>query len=634
MRLWYREPANVWTEALPVGNGRLGAMVFGGVGIERLDLNEDTLWSGGPKDWDNPKAQVVLPEVRKLVSAGQYIEADMLCKEMMGPYTQSYMPLGSLYINMEYGDPVTDYHRELDLKTAIAKVSYRVGKVTYDREILASYPHQVIVLHLICDRPGMLSFTADLDSKLRHRTNHQGNTLILQGKCPSHVDPSYYDKDEPIIYSEEGMTFECHVEANVDGGTSWVEKNGLHVQGATAVTLVLSVATSFNGYDKSPSGEGRDPGRIAGNYLADALDRSYTEIRKRHIEDYQKLFGRVELELNSGSKKMDLPTDVLVKTHGAQAPGLVELLFQYGRYLLIASSRPGSQPANLQGIWNRDIRPPWSSNYTLNINTEMNYWPAEICNLAECHGPLLDFIQDLAISGAKTARINYGCSGWVAHHNADLWRQSAPAGDYGHGDPVWAIWPMGGAWLCQHLWEHYAFGGDETFLRERAYPVIKEAAIFYLDWLIDDEEGHLVTAPSTSPEHKFVTPEGQKAAVSMASTMDMCLLWELFTNCLEAAQVLDIDHDFQIEIKDACSRLYPICIGQYGQIQEWFRDFAEEDQYHRHVSHLVGLHPGRRITKEKTPELFAAAEKTLERLVVISQEEDARNFDENSDFVG
>ena len=613
MRLWYKEPANVWTEALPVGNGRLGAMVFGGVGRECLDLNEDTLWSGGPKDWNNPKAQAVLPEVRRLIFAGKYAEADILCKEMMGPYTQSYLPLGSLHISMEHDEIATNYHRQLDLKTAIAKVSYQVGKVTFNREILASYPDQVIALHLTCNRPRMLSFTVKLDSELRHKTYHHRNTLILQGKCPSNVDPNYYDKDQPISYLEEGMTFECQVEATADGGTLWVDEDELHVQGATAVTLMLSAATSFNGYDKSPSRAGKDPAVVARRYLADALNRSYAEIRQRHIEDYQRLFARVDISLNPGGEKIDLPTDALVQIHGAKATGLVELLFQYGRYLLIASSRCGTQPANLQGIWNRETRPPWSSNYTLNINTEMNYWLAETCNLAECHEPLLEYIQDLAITGSETARINYGCSGWVAHHNSDVWRQSAPAGDYGHGDPVWTMWPMGGAWLCQHLWEHYVFGGDEEFLRERAYPVMKEAAVFCLDWLIEDKEGNLVTAPSTSPEHKFVTPEGHRAAVSMASTMDICLLWELFTNCSEAAEVLGIDHDFQMELREARSRLRPICTGRHGEIQEWFEDFTEEDQYHRHISHLMGLHPGRRITKENTPELFAAAQKTLER---------------------
>lgn len=613
MRLWYKKPAVVWTEALPVGNGRLGAMVFGGVERERLDLNEDTLWSGGPKDWNNPKAQAVLPEVRRLILAGRHAEADTLCREMMGPYTQSYLPLGSLYVKMEHGDIATNYRRELDIETAIAKVSYQVGSATYNREVFASYPHQVIALRLMCDRPGMLSFKVKLDSQLRHKANHQRNTLILQGKCPSHVDPNYYDKDQPIIYSREGMIFECQVEAKTVGGAFWVDGDGLHVQGATVATVIVSAATSFNGYDRSPSMEGKDPTVPVRKYLTSALTRSYDEIRQRHIEDYQELFGRVELHLNPSSEKMDLPTDVLVRDYGVQAPGLVELLFQYGRYLLIACSRPGTQPANLQGIWNQETRPPWSSNYTLNINTQMNYWPAETCNLAECHGPLLDYIQELAVTGAKTARANYGCQGWVAHHNGDIWRQSAPVGDYGHGDPVWAMWPMGGAWLCQHLWEHYVFGRNETFLREKAYPVMKKAAMFYLDWLMEDEQGHLVTAPSTSPEHKFLTSQGEKAAVSMACTMDMSLLWELFTNCLEAAEALDTDHDFQIKLKDVRRRLRPISIGRHGQIQEWFADFDEEDRHHRHLSHLVGLHPGRQITKEKTPKLFTAAREALER---------------------
>ena len=308
-----------------------------------------------------------------------------------------------------------------------------------------------------------------------------------------------------------------------------------------------------------------------------------------------------------------MPTDQRISEFGAQDPGLVELLFQYGRYLMIASSREGTQPANLQGIWNKETRPPWSSNYTLNINTEMNYWLAETCNLPECHQPLLDFIGNLSVNGKSTAEINYGVRGWTAHHNSDIWAQSAPVGDYGHGDPVWAYWPMGGVWLCQHLWEHYAFGRDKAYLSEKAYPIMKEAALFCLDWLIEDQEGYLVTAPSTSPEHKFVSSDGEKAAVSAASTMDLSLIWDLFTNCLKAAEVLRVDEDFRSELTLARSKLFPLKIGQHGQLQEWYRDFEEEDMNHRHVSHLFGVYPGRQINEEVTPDLFAAARTSLNR---------------------
>ncbi|NMB45942.1 MAG: glycoside hydrolase family 95 protein [Firmicutes bacterium] len=611
MRLWYSQPACRWTEALPIGNGRLGAMVFGNVETERLQLNEDTLWSGGPKDWDNPGAKNVLPQVRHLILTGKYNEADQLCKQMMGPYTQSYLPLGDLCITMEHGNWAKNYQRELDITTAIAKVSYAIGEVIYTREVFASYPEQLIVMRLGVSQPGMLNFAVKLGSKLPHDTEAAGNLLTLTGRAPSHVDPNYYDRSQPIIYDEEGMAFACHLQVITEDGSIYTGVDNLRVEKATQVTLLLSMATSFDGFSKSPGKAGKNPIPVALRYLAGGVGKSYTQLRQEHIEDYQRLFNRVELHLSPSSEE-DLETDMMLRNGGNPHPHLVELMFQYGRYLLISSSRPGTQPANLQGIWNDDVRPPWSSNYTLNINTEMNYWLAETCNLAECHVPLFDFIADLAVSGHKTAMVNYGCRGWTAHHNADLWRQSAPAGDYGQGDPVWCLWPMAAAWLCQHLWEHYAFGGDEDFLRKRAYPLMKAAVEFYLDWMFE-HDGYLVTAPSTSPEHKFITTDEQKAAVSLASTMDMSLIWDLFTNSIEAAEILGCDQEFRLEVAKARSRLYPLKVGQYGQLQEWFLDFVDEDQHHRHVSHLLGLHPGRQITEASTPELFAAARHSLER---------------------
>lgn len=611
MRLWYSKPATKWTEALPIGNGRLGAMVFGGVERERLQLNEDTLWSGRPKDWDNAKAKEVLPEVRRLILAGKYSEADQMCKQMMGPFTQSYLPLGDLHIAMEHGGEVVHYRRELDLATAIAKVTYEIGQVVYTREVFASYPEQIIVMHLRASQPGMLTFMASLSSELQYETEGSGDLLTLRGKCPNHMDPNYYDSGRPVTYDGDVMSFACHLQVGTEDGIVHTDSGCVRVEKATSVTLLLSAATSFNGFDKSPGQAGEDPVSDASRHLARGSERTYEQLLQNHTEDYRGLFDRVELRLGSRGKE-DLDTDTLLRQRGHPDPYLAELMFQYGRYLLISSSRPGTQPANLQGIWNEHLRPPWSSNYTLNINTEMNYWLAESCNLAECHTPLLDFIEDLAVNGRKTAMVNYGCRGWTAHHNSDLWRQSAPVGDYGHGDPVWASWPMGAAWLCQHLWEHYAFGGDEVFLRERAYPLMKAASEFYLDWLFE-HEGYLVTVPSTSPEHKFITPDGQKAAVSMAATMDMSLIWDLFTSCIEAGDILDTDREFRKELGSALNRLYPMQTGQHGQLQEWFDDFADEDQHHRHVSHLVGLHPGRQITRESTPELFEAARCSLER---------------------
>jgi alpha-L-fucosidase 2 len=616
MKLRYIQHAKSWNEALPIGNGRLGAMIFGGIEEEHLQLNEDTLWSGAPKDFNNPQAKELLPKVRQLLFAEKYEEADLLCREMLGPYTQSYLPFGDLYIRFEHGVNVQSYERNLHLQTGTSHVEYVMDDVTYTREMFASYPDQVIVIRLQASKPGCLHFSAKLGCELRFQTTSEQNQLILRGICPEHVDPNYYHTEQPVVYGDprttDAITFEGRLGVKTEDGSVKVDHNGLHVTAATTVTLYFSAATSFNGFDKSPAKEGKNPSITAKAFLEAAMLRSFEELRDSHIEDYTALFDRVELNLGERIAPEDLPTDQWILNYGANDPKLVELLFQYGRYLMIASSRPGSQPANLQGIWNHQVRPPWSSNFTLNINAQMNYWPVETCNLSECHQPLFDYIEELAQNGKKTASVNYGCRGWTAHHNADLWRQSAPVGDYGHGDPVWAFWPLGGAWLSQHLWEHFNFVNNEAFLREKAYPIMKEAALFCLDWLIEDGKGNLVTAPSTSPEHKFVTPEGKLASVSMASTMDISLIWDLFINCIEASEVLQIDEELRKELAAAREKLLPMQIGTNGHLQEWFKDWEDEDPHHRHVSHLFGVYPGRQLTDSETKEYFDAARKSLE----------------------
>ena len=615
LQLWYARPAREWVEALPVGNGRLGAMVFGAVGRERLQLNEDTLWSGGPKDWNNPEARLVLPQVRELVARGAYVEADQLSKRMMGPYTQSYLPLGDLHLAFEHGDQASEYRRYLDLRSGVAGLTYQIAGVRYTREVFASHPNQVLVVRLAADRPGALSLTATLDSPLRHATVARGDALELLGRAPAHVDPNYYNRPNPVIYDGGGgggMTFAAQLRARATGGRVWVDEAGVHVGGAREVVLLLSAATSFSGFDRSPVSEGKDPAADARAQLRGAVRRSYAALKQAHVADHRALFDRVGLDVGPAAAAPDrLPTDQRVAQYGAADPHLVELFFHYGRYLLIASSRPGTQPANLQGIWNQEVRPPWSSNYTININTEMNYWPAETTNLAELHEPLLDFISQLAVTGRRTAEVNYGARGWVAHHNSDLWRQSAPAGDFGHGDPVWVIWPGGAAWLCQHVWDHYAFGGDREYLG-RVYPVLRGAAEFYLDWLIEDGQGRLTTSPSTSPEHKFVLPDGRRAAISAGATMDLALVWDLLTNTIDASEVLGIDEEFRQQVRHARGRLLPYRIGRRGQLQEWAEDWPDAEPQHRHLSHLFGLHPGRQITPERTPELFAAVRRSME----------------------
>jgi alpha-L-fucosidase 2 len=618
LTLWYRRPAQQWVEALPVGNGRLGAMVFGGVERERLQLNEDTLWTGGPRDWNNPNAPKALAEVRRLVAEGKYVEADRAARGMQGLYTQSYAPLGDLVLTFEHGNASRGYRRQLDLQSAIAAVRYRIGDTNYVREVIASHPDQAIVVRLSADRPGMITFTATLDSLLRHDVQQDGDVLKLAGRAPAHADPSYFDSGKtPIVYrDDDGMSFEARLSAVASGGRTWVDRAGLHVRGADEVVLRLAAATSFNGYDKHPVREGRAPGPLATAQLRAASAKPWAALRDAHVAAHRALFDRVSLELVSATppekSPQDLPTDERINSLGAKDLALVGLLFQYGRYLLISSSRPGTQPANLQGIWNEETRPPWSSNYTININAQMNYWPAESTNLAELHEPFIDFIERVAVNGHRTAQVNYNARGWVAHHNSDIWAQSAPVGDFGKGDPVWANWSGGSAWLSQHLWEHYAFGGDVQYLRTRAYPVMKAACEFYLDVLTPNAKGQLVTLPSASPELKFKVAGGGTAAISAGVTMDRALVWDLFTNTIEASTVLGTDAAFRERLRQTRARLIPYQVGKRGQLQEWAEDFEEEDPKHRHFSHLFGVHPGREITREGTPQLYAAARRAME----------------------
>ncbi|AIQ51474.1 glycoside hydrolase family 95 protein [Paenibacillus sp. FSL R7-0331] len=616
MNIQFATPAVYWTEALPAGNGNLGAMVFGGIEQEKIALNEDTLWSGYPREWNNPEAKEVLPEVRALIAEERYSEADRLCRKMLGPYTQSYLPLGNLNIMMEHGKPVHrgSYSRKLDLSSGVISIKYEIGGVQYTREVFASHPDQVIAVRLTASREGALSFRAGLDSQLRYRALPEQDQYTIAGHAPEHVDPNYYQTAEPVSYGDpetaKSLRFHGRLAAVLDGGTLRAGAEGLHVSGATSVTLYFSAATSFDPLLRAGSPD-RNPGEVTAGMIRAVCRKAYAGVLEDHVLDHRSLFDRVKLHLGASTAPADLPTDRRIAEYGSSDPGLVELLFHYGRYLLIASSRPGTQPANLQGIWNQETRAPWSSNYTLNINAEMNYWPAEVCNLAELHEPFIDYIGALAVNGRKTAEVNYGARGWVAHHNSDLWAQTGPAGAYGDGDPVWAFWPMGAVWLTQHLWEHYLFGGDGDYLRNMAYPVMKDAALFCLDYLIENEAGELMTSPSTSPEHKFHAGGGLHA-VTAAPAMDLSLIAELFGNCQEAALLLEIDEEFAALLQRTKERLQPLRIGAQGRLQEWSEDYQEEDVHHRHVSHLVGVYPGRLISEKSSPELFQAARTALE----------------------
>jgi alpha-L-fucosidase 2 len=629
--LWYPRAASRWVEALPVGNGRLGAMVFGGVNVERLQINDDTLWSGGPAAWDPPAAREAVAAIRRLTLEGRLAEADTESRRLMGAYTQSYLPLGDVWLTFEHGNVAADYRRELHLGDAISTVRYRVGGVRYTREVIASHPAGVIAVRIAADRPGFVTFDVSATSPLRHTVAVDERRLRLRGEAPAHVEPSYYATDRPVLYGRAGgepggrwsgatprplgarrtlpgMRFELAAGLVTDGGTVRENGAGLRVEGADAATLVVATATGFNRFDTDPALDGRDPGPIVVRQVEQAAATAWPSLREAHVNDHRALFGRLVLELPAPPAE-DLPTDRRIRRGGADS-GLVELLVQYGRYLLIASSRPGTQPANLQGIWNEDVRAPWSANYTININTQMNYWPAETAALPELHEPLLAFIGDLAVTGARTASAVYGTRGWTAHHNSDLWRHSAMVGDWGQGDPVWATWMMGGPWLAQHLYEHYLFGGDLGWLRGRGYPLLRGSAEFCLDWLVDDGRGQLVTAPSTSPENRY-RRQGTPGAICAGAAMDLGLIRDLFAATADAAEALGMDAPFRRQLLDARAKLRPYRIGSKGQLLEWDEEYEEVEPGHRHISHLYGLHPGRHITAA-TPALFAAVRRSHE----------------------
>lgn len=617
LKLWYKQPARTWNEALPIGNGRLGAMVFGGVQEELLQLNEETLWSGGPTNTNpNPFAPQLLPEIREALFAGNYKLAEELTTKLQGLYTESYEPLGDVRIrlNLPEGSSPENYKRDLDIASAVATTSFKVNNVTYTREMFASYPDQVIAIRLTSSVKNMLQFSVNAVSQLYYQTQPQGNDgLLLSGKAPSHTDPSYQQSGElPVVYNDptgcRGMRFALQIKAITTDGKVSTDDNGLHVNGATEVTLLISAATSFNGFDKCPDKDGKDEKALAGNYLTNASAKDYASLKKAHVTDYKKYFDRVSLSLPG--KIPDVPTDKRMRLYaeGAMDHGLEVLYFQYGRYLLISSSRPGGVAANLQGIWNHHVRPPWSSNFTTNINTEMNYWMAETCNLPEFHEPLLKLIRNVAATGKETARNFYNASGWTMHHNTDIWATTNPVS----GSPMWANWPMGGAWFSQHLWEHYQFNGDLKYLNDFAYPLMKDAARFCMDWLIENPDGLLVTAPSTSPENVFITEDGYKGTVSIATTMDMSLIWDLFINTIQASQHLDIDPAFRDSLFAKLDKLYPLKIGKKGNLQEWYLDWEDEDPEHRHISHLFGIFPGRQISPLHTPDLAKAVRRSME----------------------
>jgi len=625
LTLWYNKPAAEWTEALPVGNGMLGAMIFGGPTNELLQLNEATFWSGGPvRSAVNQDAPAYLPKVREALFKSDYQEANKLVKNIQGVYSQAYMPLADLRIqqNSENEVKVEDYRRDLSLSNSVASVEFKANGVRYRREIIASAPGKAIVIRFTADKPASISFRAALSSQVQYTIMPDGsNGLLLKAKAPSHADPNYvnYNKEAVRYQNDEncrGMRAAVQIKAVHKGGASRSDTAGLSVDHADEVLLFVTAATSFNGFDKCPVSEGKDELKTSMANQRAVVKSSWNKLLSAHLADYTRYFNRVKLDLGSAeeAETAKLPTNerLIAFSRGAKDLSFETLLYQYGRYLLISSSRPGGPPANLQGIWNNSVRPPWSSNYTININAQMNYWPAAITNLEEMEYPFLTFIKDqLPVNGRKTAKEFYNLGGWVAHHNSDIWALSNPVGDLGKGDPKWANWYMGAPWLSRHLYEHYRFTRDEKFLRE-AYPVLKSAAEFLVAFLVEDKNGYLVTAPSFSPENDYYDDNGKQANTSIATTMDMSIIRDHFRNCIEAAEVLNTDKEFSNLLRAKVAKLFPLQIGKKGNLQEWYKDWEDVDPHHRHVSHLYGLHPGREISPITTPDFAAASKKTLE----------------------
>jgi alpha-L-fucosidase 2 len=627
LKLWYDAPARIWEEALPLGNGSLGAMVFGNPLNEVYQMNEETLWSGPMEERNNPLGPAALPKIREAIDKGDYKLAESLWKNnSQGPYTARYLPLANLLLNMHSeGNDVEDFHRDLNISDATATVSYRINDVEYRRSSFISFPDRVMVIQLEADKKEAVSFDLGINSDLRHETLIDGNKLILKGKAPYYVANRKYDPNQ-ILYSNEkdgpGMNFEVHLLLIPQGGNIETNDSVLSLSNANSATIIVAAATSYHqdSFEQS-STDLTSAGTKAEEYLTKAQALGYKKLISRHREDYKNLFDRVILNLGEGKEELPVNKRLAAFQNDDSDKSLIALYYQYGRYLTIASSRAGSLPSNLQGIWNRHVQPPWGSNYTTNINTEMNYWPVETTGLQECFEPLLSFVERLSQEGAKTAKINYGIDrGWLAHHNSDAWAQTSPTGGYDQdpsGTPRWSCWPMAGVWFCQHLWEHYAFGGDKQYLGEKAYPLMKGAAEFMLQWLQEDpESGYLVTNPSSSPENnfKYIDRDGneQVGVIAKATTMDMSLIRDLFVNSIRASEILETDASFRDELKKALARLYPPHMGSKGQLQEWHKDFEDVDPEHRHVSHLLGLHPGKEVLPRINPDYAKACKRTLE----------------------
>lgn len=615
--LRYDRPAEAWEKGMALGNGRLGAMLLGESDTEHIWLNEDTLWSGYPTDYNDENVYGHLERARALIFEKKYEEAEELInRKMVGIWNESYLPMADLYLHMdELKGEKENYCRELDISTGVSTVKILKNGITYERNAFCSYPDQVLVIRMKATEKIQRSIDIGLSSQLNHWITQEPDGIVLMGWCPSVVEPDYYPSPDPVCYepyeTTRAIKFQVRLKVITNGKMEWKQER-LLVSDTDEVCILVTSGNSFINYKEEPAGEYTEKNAAC---ISRAEKWGYDELLDRHRTDFTGLFNRVELDLgHTENEELNMEERQIRFFAGEADPEFVATAFQFGRYLMISSSREGSEPANLQGIWNHKLRAPWSSNYTVNINTQMNYWPVENCNLSECAQPLIAFMKDISESGEKTASINYHCRGWVAHHNVDLWRKTTAVGSRnGEVDTLpWSFWVMSGGWLCRHLWDHYLYTQDETFLRETAFPIMKGAAQFYLDWLVE-HNGELLTIPSTSPENLFLD-QGGVYGVSYACTLDNTILRELFENCIKGNDILHEEEDvFLDEIKAALLRIPPYKIGKYGQLQEWYEDFEENDPQHRHLSLLYGLYPSDQITVEKTPELCEACRVTMKR---------------------
>lgn len=595
LKLWYQQPAKTWVEALPVGNSSMGAMVYGGTSREELQLNEETLWGGGPYRNDNPKALESLAEVRNLIFSGKTMDAQNLIDQTFytGRNGMPYQTIGSLIIEAPGHEKAKNYYRDLDLERAVATTRYQVDGVNFQREVFASFPDRVIIVRFTTDKPGELNFKVSYDSPLQSTVRKQGKKLVLRGKGGDH----------------EGVKGVIEVETQsqviAEGGKVSLTDKYISVEHATAATLYIAAATNFVNYHNVKGNESKKASAL----LAGAMKKEYSEALKAHTDYYQSQFNRVSLSLGGENTKTARQETVKRIAGFSQGndPALAALMFQYGHYLLISSSQPGGQPANLQGIWNHQLNAPWDGKYTININTEMNYWPAEVTNLSETHEPLFDLVQDLSVTGRETARTMYGCNGWVAHHNTDIWRVTGPVDKAFYG-----TWPVGGAWLTTHLWQHYLYTGDKDFLR-KSYPAMKGAADFFLGYMIPHPKyGWKVTAPSMSPEHGPKGEDTKKASTIVSGcTMDNQIIFDVLSNTLAASEILELPAAYRDSLRTLLSEMAPMQIGRYNQLQEWLEDLDDPKDGHRHVSHAYGLFPSNQISPFTHPQLFQAVKNTL-----------------------